>query len=93
MRQVARCELPYQRALRVALECVEVAERYESTLPQSMSPADPDAKAEIVVNLASRLECDVRMAVYSLYHNDQLVERGPAVERLVACGKRSDQPQ
>jgi hypothetical protein len=90
MRQVANCELPYEHALRVALECVEVAERYSDVEPQSMSPADPDAKADIGVNLASALECDVRLAVYSLYHGGELVEHDKAVEQLVNCGKRSD---
>ena len=92
MRQVAHCELPYKQALRVALECVEVAERYSSSQPQSMSPAAPDAHLDIVVNLASALECDVRLAVYSLYHGDKLVEHDEAVEQLLNCGKRSDSP-
>lgn len=92
MRQVAMCELPYQQALRVALECVEVAERYSSDQAPSMSPADPDAKLDIVVNLASGLECEVRLAVYSLYHGDKLVEHDEAVEQLLRCGKRSDSP-
>jgi hypothetical protein len=92
MRQVANCELPYEQALQVALDCVEVAERYSSAQPQSMSPAVPDAKPNIVVNLASALECDVRLAVYSLYHGGKLVEHDTAVEQLVNCGKRSDAP-
>jgi hypothetical protein len=90
MRQVASCELSYERALRVALECVEVAERYASREPQSMSPADPDARLDLVVNLASPLECDVRLAVYSLYHENKLVEHDKAVEQLLNCGKRTD---
>ncbi len=90
MRQVASCELPYNQALRVVLECVEVAERYSSSQPQSMSPAAPDANLDMVVNLASALECDVRLAVYSLYHGDKLVEHDKAVEQLLDCGKRSD---
>ena len=92
MRQVANCELPYQQALRVALECVEVAERYSSSLPDSMSPATPDADFDIVVNLATPMECDVRLAVYSLYEGDKLVEHDEAVEQLLNCGKRSDSP-
>ena len=93
MRQVASCELPYRQALRVALECVEVAERYSSSQqPQSMSPAAPDANLDIVVNLASALECDVRLAVYSLYHEDKLVDRDKAIGQLLNCGKRSDSP-
>ena len=92
MRQVANRELPYKQALRVALECVEVAERYLSSQPQSMSPAAPDANLDIVVNLASALECDVRLAVYSLHHGDKVVEHDKAVEQLLNCGKRSDSP-
>ncbi len=92
MRQVANCELPYKQALRVALECVEVAERYSSCQPKSTSPAEPDANLDIVVNLSSALECDVRLAVYSLYHGDKLVEHDKAVEQLLNCGKRSDSP-
>ncbi len=92
MRQVANCELPYKQALRVALECVEVAARYSSSQPRSISPAAPDANRDIVVNLASALECDVRLAVYSLYHGDKLVEHDKAVEQLLNCGKRSDSP-
>lgn len=90
MRQVAHRELPYEQALRVALDCVEVAERYASSQPESMSPAAPDAKLDVVVNLASALECDVRLAVYSLYHGDKLLEHDKAVEKLLQCGKRSD---
>jgi hypothetical protein len=90
MRQVASCELPYDQALRIALECVEVAERYSSPRPQSMSPAVPDAHLNVVVNLASALECDVRLAVYSLYHEDKLVERDDAVAQLLRCGRQSD---
>lgn len=92
MSQVANCELPYDQALRVALECVEVAERYSSRQPQSMSPAVPDAHLDIMVNLASALECDVRLAVYSLYHEDSLGEHDEAVEQLLNCGKQSDPP-
>ena len=92
MRQVANCELPYKQALRVALGCVEVAERYSSSQLQSMSPAAPDANLDIVVNLASALECDVRLAVYSLHHGDKVVEHDKAVEQLLNCGKRSDSP-
>lgn len=92
MRQVAERKLPYERALRVALECVEVAERYSSLQPQSMSPADPDSRIDVMVNLASSLECDVRLAVYSLYHGDTLLEHAEAVARLLSCGKRSDPP-
>ncbi len=92
MRQVANCELPYKQALRVALECVEVAERYSSSQPQSMSPAAPDANLDIVVNLASALECDVRLAVYSLHYGDKVVEHDKAVEQLLNCGKLSDSP-
>ncbi len=92
MSQIAHCELPYKQALRVALECVEVAERYSSSQPRSISPAAPDANLDIVVNLASALECDVRLAVYSLYHGDKLVEHDKAVEQLLNCGKRSDSP-
>ena len=90
MGQVAHCELSYKQALRVALECVEVAERYSSSPPQSMSPAARDANLDIVVNLASALECEVRLAVYSLYHGNKLVEHDKAVEQLINCGKCSD---
>ena len=72
MGQVARCELPYEQALQVALECVEVAERYAPPETQSMSPAAPDAAFTIPLSLPSALECDVRLAVYSLYHGDKL---------------------
>ena len=92
MRQVANCELPYKQALQVVLGCVEVMERYSSSPRQSMSPAIPDAKLDIVVNLASALECDVRLAVYSLYHEDKVVEHDLAVAQLIDCGKRSDAP-
>jgi hypothetical protein len=92
MRQVANCELPYEEALAVALECVEVVERYAEDRQQSMSPADPDAKLNIMANLSSGLECNVRLAVYSLYHGDQLVEHDEAVEQLIDCGRRSDAP-
>jgi hypothetical protein len=93
MRQVANCELPYEHALKIALECVEVAERYSDARPQSMSPADPDAQLNTGVNLASALECDIRLAVYSLYHGGLLVEHDKAVQQLVDCGKRSDAPE
>ena len=92
MRQVANCELPYEQALKVALECVEVAERYSFAQPQSMSPAEPDARPNLLANLASALECNIRLAVYSLYHGDKLVDHDKAVEQLVNCGKRSDSP-
>jgi hypothetical protein len=92
MRQVARCELPYDEALKVALQCVEVAERYSCGPRQSMSPADPDARLDVMTPLASGLECDIRLAVYSLYHGNKLVERHRAVEQLIDCGKRSDAP-
>jgi hypothetical protein len=92
MRQVARCELPYDQALQLALECVEVAERYAQPHPQSLSPADPDAKLHTLVNLASALECEIRLAVYSLYHGDALVEHDLAVDQLIRCGQRSDAP-
>jgi hypothetical protein len=92
MRQVANRELPYEQALAIALECVEVVERYAADRPQSMSPADPDAKLEIMANLPSGLECNVRLAVYSLYHGDNLLEREKAVEQLINCGKWSDAP-
>jgi hypothetical protein len=93
MRQIANCELPYEQALKVALECVEIAERYSDAEPQSMSPADPDARANTVVNLASALECNIRLAVYSLYNGDTLVEHDIAVQQLIDCGKRSDAPE
>lgn len=92
MRQVAHCELPYKLAIRVALECVEVVERYASSQSQSMSPAVPDANLDIVVNLTSAQECEVRLAVYSLHHGDKLVEHDKAVEQLLDLGKRSDAP-
>jgi hypothetical protein len=92
MRQVANCEMPYAQALKVALECVEVAERYADAEPQPLSPADPNAKANTVVNLASALECEVRLAVYSLYHGDKLVEHDEATQQLINCGRRSDAP-
>lgn len=92
MSQVARRELSYEQALQVTLECVEVAERYSSHQSESMSPAAPDARLTVPVNLASALECDLRLAVYSLYHGDNLVEHDKAVERLLDCGKLSDNP-
>jgi hypothetical protein len=92
MRQVASGGLPYEQALKIALECVEVAERYSSAPPQSMSPAASDAQLDIVVSLASALECDIRLAVYSLYHGDKLVDRDEAREQLINCGKRADLP-
>ena len=92
MRQVANCELPYEQALGIALQCVEVAERYSSAESRSMSPAVADAKLNIMVNLATALECDIRLAVYSLYHRDKLIEHDKAVKQLVDCGKRSDSP-
>ena len=92
MRQVAHCEMPYKQALRVALECVEVAERYSPSQSQSLSPAAPDANLDNLVDLASALECDVRLAVYSLHHGDKLVEHDKAVEQLLNCGKRTDSP-
>jgi hypothetical protein len=92
MRQVAGCGLSYEQALKVALECVEVAERYSSAGPQSMSPAAPDAQLDIVVNLASRLESDIRLAVYSLYHADKLIDHDEATKQLINCGKRADLP-
>ena len=92
MGQVTRCELPYEQALQVVLECVEIAERYSPPESQSMSPADADAEFTVPVNLPSTLECDVRLAVYSLYHGDNLVEHDQAVERLLNCGKLSDNP-
>jgi hypothetical protein len=93
MRQVADCKMPYERALSVALGCVEVTERYSFEQPRTMSPAAPDAELNIMTNLATPLECDVRLAVYSLYHGDQLVEHDRAVEQLIECGKRSDSPE
>lgn len=92
MRQVADCAFAYDRALQIALDCVEVAERYSNSHKESMSPAEPDAKPDIVVNLASALECNIRLAVYSIYHGDALMERTKAVEQLLNCGKRSDSP-
>jgi hypothetical protein len=92
MRQVAHCELPYEEALHLALQCVEVAERYAHPPQQSLSPAAPDAQLDVMVNLASALECEIRLAVYSLYHGDTLVEHNLAVEQLIRCGKRSDAP-
>ncbi len=92
MRQIASCELPYNQALQIALECVEVSERYSAPQPQSMSPAVPDAKLDIVVNLSSGSECDVRLAVYSLYHDNKLVQQHEAIEKLLSCGRRSDSP-
>jgi hypothetical protein len=92
MLQVARCELPYEQALSLVLECVEVGERYTPSQPLSMSPAEPEAELRVMTNLASKLECNVRLAVYSLYHGDQIVEHDKAVQQLVECGKRSDAP-
>jgi hypothetical protein len=90
MRQVATCELPYEQALQVALECVAVAERYSFDPWQLLSPADPNAKSDVVTKLASALECNIRLAVYSLYHGGKLIAHDEAVEQLVDCGKRSD---
>ena len=90
MKQVVDRELPYDQALRIALECVEVAERYSCPQSQSMSPASADAHLDMVVNLASALECDVRLAVYSLYHGDTLLEHDKAAEQLLNCGKLSE---
>jgi hypothetical protein len=90
MRQVATCELPYEEALKMALECVAVAERYPFDQWQLLSPADPNAKSAVVTKLASALECNVRLAVYSLYHGEKLIAHDEAVEQLVNCGKRSD---
>ena len=92
MKQVANRELPYEKALAVALECVEVVERYAADSAQSMSPADPEAKLNIMANLSSGLECNVRLAVYSLYHGDPFMDREEAVEQLIDCGRRSDAP-
>ena len=90
MRQVADCAFSYDRALQIALDCVEVAERYSNSHPESMSPAEPDAKPDTVFNLATALECDIRLAVYSLYHSDTFMDRTKALEQLLSCGKRSD---
>jgi hypothetical protein len=89
MGQVATCELPYEQALELALQCVEVAERYSSVQPP-LSPADPDAQIDIGVRLASTLECEVRLAVYSLYHGDVPVAHAEAVGQLFECGRRAD---
>ena len=91
MGQVATCELPYERALAIALECVEVAECCSSAHPP-LSPAEPDARLDIDVRLASTLECEVRLAVYSLYHGDALVGHAEAVGQLLDCGRRADLP-
>jgi hypothetical protein len=91
MGQVATCELPYEQALEVALQCVEVAERHSSVQPP-LSPADPDALLDIGVRLASTLECEVRLAVYSLYHGDVPVAHAEAVGQLLDCGRRADSP-
>ena len=92
MLQIAELQLPYAQALQVALQCVEVAERYDSGERKSMSPAEPDAKSETMVDLASGLECNIRLAVYSLYHDNQLGKRAEAVRLLLDCGRRSDEP-
>ena len=59
-------------------------------LKLSHSTAVPDAQSDTVVNLASGLECQMRLAVYSLYHDDKLVPHDEAVQQLLDCGKRSD---
>jgi hypothetical protein len=81
MGQVATCELPYEQALEVALQCVEVAERHSPVQPP-LSPADPDALLDI----------GVRLAVYSLYHGDVPVAHAEAVGQLLDCGRRADSP-
>jgi hypothetical protein len=91
MGQVATCELPYEQALEIALQCAEAAERQSSAQPP-LSPAEPDAQLDINVRLASTLECEVRLAVYSLYHGDTLVEHAEAVGQLLDCGRRADLP-
>jgi hypothetical protein len=91
MGQVATCELPYEQALEIALQCIEVAERNSLALPP-LSPADPDAQLDIDVRLASTLECEVRLAVYSLYHGDAPGDRAEAVGQLLDCGRRADLP-
>jgi hypothetical protein len=91
MGQVATCELPYEQALLIALQCVEAAQRSSAAQP-SLSPADPDAQLDIGVRLASTLECEVRLAVYSLYHGNVPVDRAEAVGQLLDCGRRADWP-
>jgi hypothetical protein len=91
MGQVATCELPYEQALEIALQCVQVAES-SACAPPPLSPAQPDAQLDIGVRLASSLECDVRLAVYSLYHGDMLVQHTEAVGQLLDCGRRADLP-
>jgi hypothetical protein len=91
MGQVATCELQYEQALEIALQCVEVAERHASGQPP-LSPADPDALLNIGVWLASTLECEVRLAVYSLYHGDVPVAHAESVGQLLDCGRRADSP-
>jgi hypothetical protein len=91
MGHVATCELPYEQALDVALQCVLYAERV-SCAPPPLSPADQDAQLDLGVRLASSLECDVRLAVYSLYHGDALLGHAEAVGQLLECGRRADLP-
>jgi hypothetical protein len=91
MGQVATCELPYEKALAIALQCVQAAED-AACAPPPLSPADPDAQLDVVLRLASSLECDIRLAVYSLYHGDALVQHAEAVAQLLECGRRADLP-
>lgn len=91
MCQVATGELPYEQALAIALECVEAAERASPAQPP-LSPADPEAQLDIRVRLASTLECEVRLAVYSLYHGNAPIEHAEAVGQLIDCGRRADSP-
>ena len=91
MRQIVSRALSYTEALRVALQCVEVAERYAPREPRSA--AETAGPPDAVVDLASALECNVRLAVYSLYHSTKLVEDEVAVERLMRCGRLSDSPE
>jgi hypothetical protein len=91
MGQIAECELPYDEALETALRCVKVADGASRSLPP-LSPADSDARLDINARLASSLECEVRLAVYSLYHGDALVKHAEAVSQLLECGRRADLP-
>ena len=91
MGQVATCELPYEQALEIALHCVGIAER-QAFSPPPLSPAEPSAQIDIGVRLASTLECEVRLAVYSLYHGNSLIDQADAVGQLLDCGRRADLP-
>ncbi len=85
MGQVATCELPYERREQ-SLWNVSKSRSVVHPHPP-LSPAEPDARLDMNVRLASTLECEVRLAVYSLYHGDALVGHAEAVGQLLDCGR------